>query len=146
MPTSRNRARIEVHVSKRLLRIALLGLVILGVSADLALVSTRGGPWLLFGSATPNHCASAGAGAPAPAPSPPNVRVSSDHFVAHSEPMLAENPLNPLNLVGGSKYFTNLQRYANKIGTYASFDGGCTWRESGLLPGTDAYQQVADVS
>jgi hypothetical protein len=145
----------EAYVSKRLLRIALVGLAALGVSADLALVYTRGGPWpsalgltRILGTAppTPYHCASADAGAPAPAPSPPNVRVSSDNFVAHSEPMLAENLLNPLNLVGGSKYFTNLRRYAYKIGTYASFDGGCTWLESGLLPGTDAYHYVSDVS
>ncbi|MGZ3681246.1 MAG: hypothetical protein ACXWQR_22705, partial [Ktedonobacterales bacterium] len=38
-------------------------------------------------------------------PHPPytNVRVSNDSYPAHSEPMLAENPENPLNLVGGSK-------------------------------------------
>ncbi len=64
-----------------------------------------------------------------------NVRVSHDTYLAHSEPMLVENPLNPLHLLGGSKFFTNLARYRFQIGTYVSFDGGCNWTDSGVLPG-----------
>src|SRR5215472_13829294 len=46
-------------------------------------------------------------------PQPPfaNVRVSNDTYLAHSEPMLAENPRNPLNLVGGTKFFTDPKHY-----------------------------------
>lgn len=81
-------------------------------------------------------------------PHPPyaNVRVSDDSYVAHSEPMLAENPANPLNLVGGSKLFTDLAHYRFTIGTYTSFDGGCTWTDNGALPGFAARRQVSDVS
>src|SRR6266478_2481517 len=70
-------------------------------------------------------------------PQPPflNVRVSHDSFLAHSEPMLAENPNNPLNLVGGSKFFTDPAHYRFQIGYFASFDGGCTWVDGGFLPG-----------
>jgi hypothetical protein len=70
-------------------------------------------------------------------PQPPytNVRVSQDSFKAHSEPMLVENPQNPLNLVGGSKFFTDPARYQFQIGYFASFDGGCTWTDGGVFPG-----------
>ncbi len=64
-----------------------------------------------------------------------NVRVSHDSFLAHSEPMLAENPNNPLNLVGGTKFFTDPAHYRFQIGYFASFDGGCTWTDGGVLPG-----------
>ncbi len=70
-------------------------------------------------------------------PQPPyaNVRVSHDSYPAHSEPMLAENPRNALNLVGGTKFFTNLAKYQFQIGYFYSFDGGCTWTDGGVLPG-----------
>lgn len=70
-------------------------------------------------------------------PQPPyaNVRVSQDSFLAHSEPVLVENPQNPLNLVGGSKFFTDPKHYQFQIGYFASFDGGCTWTDGGIFPG-----------
>lgn len=70
-------------------------------------------------------------------PQPPyaNVRVSQDSFPAHSEPMLVENPANPLNLVGGSKFFTDPKHYQFQIGYFASFDSGCTWTDGGIFPG-----------
>jgi hypothetical protein len=93
-------------------------------------------------------CASVGSSGTKPTPTgiggaclissgPPyqNVRVSDDTFLAHSEPMVAINPKNPLNLVGGSKFFTDPVHYRFQIGTYASHDGGCTWHDGGLLPG-----------
>ncbi len=40
-----------------------------------------------------------------------NVQVSQDSYLAHSEPMLAEDPQNPLHLVGGSKFFTDPAHY-----------------------------------
>src|SRR5581483_2828085 len=50
-----------------------------------------------------------------------NVRVSHDSYLAHSEPMLVENPRNPLNLVGGTKFFTDPKHYQFQIGYFASF-------------------------
>lgn len=70
-------------------------------------------------------------------PQPPyiNVRVSHDHYMAHSEPMLVENPDNPLNLVGGTKFFPSLAKYQPLDGYFVSFDGGCTWTDGGVFPG-----------
>lgn len=81
-------------------------------------------------------------------PHPPyaNVRVSNDTYPAHSEPMLVENPENPLHLVGGSKFFTDPAHYRFTIGTYASFDGGCTWTDGGVLPGFATRHDVSDVT
>ncbi len=101
---------------------------------------TPAGPWYL---ANGGKCVQLSSPAPRQIS---NVRVSQDHYLAHSEPEIAENPLNPLNLVGGSKFFTNPARYAFKIGYYTSFDGGCTWSDGGLFPGYDAYVITSDIS
>lgn len=81
-------------------------------------------------------------------PLPPynNVQVSHDTYLAHSEPMLAENPANPLNLVGGSKFFTDPAHYAFQIGYYTSFDGGCTWTDEGVFPGFARQETTSDIS
>ncbi|MEO9030028.1 MAG: sialidase family protein, partial [Ktedonobacteraceae bacterium] len=81
-------------------------------------------------------------------PQPPyaNVRVSQDSYLAHSEPMLAENPRNPLNLVGGSKFFTDPKHYSFQIGFYSSFDGGCTWQDGGVLSGFSTHETTSDIS
>lgn len=98
------------------------------------------GPWYL---ANGGKCVQL----PMPAPTQiTNVRVSHDTYLAHSEPEIAENPLNPLNLVGGSKFFTNPARYQFKIGYYTSFDGGCTWTDGGFLPGYEQYTLTSDIS
>ena len=75
-----------------------------------------------------------------------NVRVSHDSYLAHSEPMLAENPKNPLNLVGGSKFFTDPTHYKFQIGYFDSFDGGCTWTDGGVLPGFEKNETTSDIS
>ena len=75
-----------------------------------------------------------------------NVRVSHNTYLAHSEPMLAENPKNPLNLVGGSKFFTNPAHYQFQIGYYTSFDGGCNWSDGGVLPGFEKNDTTSDIS
>src|SRR6185312_3213582 len=75
-----------------------------------------------------------------------NIRVSNDTYLAHSEPMLAEDPNNPLHLVGGSKFFTDPAHYRFQIGYYASFDGGCTWGDGGVLPGFARNVITSDVS
>ncbi|HET8906711.1 MAG TPA: sialidase family protein [Ktedonobacterales bacterium] len=75
-----------------------------------------------------------------------NIRVSDDAYRAHSEPMLAINPANPLNLLGGSKFFTDPAHYRFQIGTYVSFDGGCSWQDNGVLPGFAPSELTSDVS
>src|SRR5260370_25691685 len=75
-----------------------------------------------------------------------NVRVSHDTSLAHSEPMLAENPKNSLNLVGGSKFFTDPAHYKFQIGYFSSFDGGCTWTDGGVLPGFEKNETTSDIS
>ena len=75
-----------------------------------------------------------------------NIRVSNDAYKAHSEPMLAINPANPLNLVGASKFFTDPARYRFQIGTYTSFDGGCAWTDNGVLPGFAPSETTSDVT
>ncbi len=57
---------------------------------------------------------------------------------ARSESAVAVNPLNPYNMVGASKRFTNPAIYAFSLAAYATFDGGLTWTEAAplaLLPG-----------
>lgn len=75
-----------------------------------------------------------------------NVQVSHDSYLAHSEPMLAENPRNPLNLVGGSKFFTDPRHYRFQIGFYSSFDGGCTWQDGGVFPGFSKNETTSDIT
>lgn len=73
-----------------------------------------------------------------------NVQVSHDSYLAHSEPMLAEDPANPLHLVGGSKFFTDPAHYRFQIGYFASFDGGCTWTDGGVLQGFEKSMLTSD--
>jgi hypothetical protein len=63
-----------------------------------------------------------------------NRRVTCDPFPtnARSESAIAVNPLNPLNIVGASKRFTNPSIYAFSLAAYATFDGAQTWAESTL--------------
>src|SRR6266700_7053404 len=75
-----------------------------------------------------------------------NMRVSHDSYLAHSETMLVEDPVNPLHLVGGSKFFTDPAHYRFQIGYYVSFDGGCTWSDGGVLPGFAKNETTSDVS
>ncbi len=69
-----------------------------------------------------------------------NRRVTCDLSPsnARSESAVAVNPLDPYNLVGASKRFTNPAIYAFSLAAYASFDGGLSWTEAApltLLPG-----------
>jgi hypothetical protein len=81
-------------------------------------------------------------------PRPPyaNIRVSHDAYLAHSEPMLVENPRNPLNLVGGTKFFTDPAHYRFQIGYFSSFDGGCTWQDGGIFPGFSRNETTSDIT
>jgi BNR repeat-like domain len=75
-----------------------------------------------------------------------NVQVSHDSALAHSEPSLAINPANPMNLIAGSKFFSNPAKYQFHIGTFYSMDGGRSWHDSGILPGFDDYGTTSDIS
>jgi hypothetical protein len=61
-----------------------------------------------------------------------NIRVSQDSFATHAESALAANPRNPANLLAACIATSSAGDSA--IATYASFDGGRTWRGNGALP------------
>jgi hypothetical protein len=61
------------------------------------------------------------------------VTYSQSPNNARSESELEANPLNPLNLVGSSKRFTNPATYAFSLAAYSSFDGGESWTEAAPL-------------
>lgn len=63
---------------------------------------------------------------------PLNVRVSHDGYGTHAEPCLASNPVDPRNLLGACMVGPSTS--TEFIATYASFDGGLTWRSNGALP------------
>jgi hypothetical protein len=73
-------------------------------------------------------------------PSPNNARSESE---------LEANPLNPLNMVGASKRFTNPAAYDFTMAAYATFDGGESWREApplALLGDPDPNKAWAGIS
>jgi hypothetical protein len=75
-------------------------------------------------------------------PSPPaqtyapraNIQVSRDRYPGHAEPFLAVNPYNSRNLLGAAWFYLSATSRLTNIGTFASFDGGTTWQDNGLLP------------
>jgi hypothetical protein len=75
-----------------------------------------------------------------------NVQVSSDSFLAHSEPDVAENPVNPNNLVAGSKMFTDPKNYVFNIGMYYTTNAGHSWHDTGILPGFTSFYRTSDIS
>ena len=73
---------------------------------------------------------------------PLNVRVSRDTYPAHASPNIAVNPRNPQNLIGTAVLLQPNPAYPgssnidtiNHVGTFASIDGGMSWRDNGPLP------------
>src|SRR2546421_5410581 len=131
------RERIHMHYSFRrlLLFLFIVSLLITGlVACDAAPVNIAPTPTPVpfYTLPTGGSCVRLGTHPQTPYE---NVQVSHDTYLAHSEPMLAEDPGNSLHLVGGSKFFTNPAHYRFQIGYYISFDGGCTWIDGGFLPG-----------
>lgn len=61
-----------------------------------------------------------------------NRRVTCDTNPSNdrSESALAINPMNPYQMVGSSKRFTNPHTYAFSLAAYYSLDGGQSWKES----------------
>jgi hypothetical protein len=64
-----------------------------------------------------------------------NRRVSCDLSPsnARSESALTANPLDPYNLVGSSKRFTDPATYQFSLVGYYTFDGGLTWGDASLV-------------
>jgi hypothetical protein len=61
------------------------------------------------------------------------VTVDTDSRNDRSESDLAVNPLDPNNMVGASKRFTDPATYAFSLAAYYTFDGGLTWTEAPTL-------------
>jgi len=77
-----------------------------------------------------------------------NIRVTCDASPSNdrSESAVAANPLNPYNLVGSSKRFTDPHTYAFSLAAYSTFDGGQSWTEApplGLMAGWDGTSDPA---
>src|SRR5262245_501002 len=62
---------------------------------------------------------------------PRPVLVSYDRYPAHAEPSLSVNPRDARNLLGASQV---IAPGLHTVETFASFDGGRTWRDNGPLP------------
>ncbi len=72
------------------------------------------------------------------------VQVTTDRFRGHVEPDVAINPRNRLNLLGACQYETGPRQ--RLPGTFASFDGGRSWRDDDVLPLPQGYEQGADTT
>lgn len=134
------------HLPKR----ALLLVLVIVFSAcgqigipSVPLVSSRPKPIISYTLAGGGACVRLGQNPQSPFA---NVRVSHDSYQAHSEPMLVENPDNPLNLVGGAKFFASSNQYFPLNGFFFSFDGGCTWTDGGVLPGFQRYTLTSNIA
>lgn len=71
---------------------------------------------------------------------PPGLQASlasdpAKGYRSHSEPHIAQNPVDPELLVAGSKFYNldpdSLPEYEFKVGTYVSFDRALTWSDLG---------------
>lgn len=61
-----------------------------------------------------------------------NIRVSRGRYLDYGEPSLAVNPRAPHNMLGAAQCFNGLA--LPRPCTFASFDGGRSWRDRGPLP------------
>jgi hypothetical protein len=75
---------------------------------------------------------------------PAVVQATHDHFIGHVEPDVAINPRNPQDLLGVCQ-FVVAQRQ-RLPGSFASFDGGRSWHDNGLLPLPGGFEQGADTT
>lgn len=64
---------------------------------------------------------------------PVNVQVSHGHYPIYGEPDLAVNPRHPRNLLGAAQCI-DWSASLRVPCSFASFNGGRTWRENGPLP------------
>jgi hypothetical protein len=63
---------------------------------------------------------------------------------ARSESCVVANPLNPNQLVGASKKFSNPNLYLFSVATYCSADAGNTWLESAAVPLLPGWGGISD--
>ncbi len=71
----------------------------------------------------------------------PNILVSRDGDIAHCETMVADNPRDAKNLIGGSIVMVGGDAsFATK--PYVSFDGGANWTDINLSTGSSGDPQV----
>jgi hypothetical protein len=75
-----------------------------------------------------------------------NVQVTFDGNpqLDRSESAIAANPLNPLNIVGSSKNFTNPLQYTFTLAAYVTFDGGSTWDKPPPLRLCDGWVGISN--
>lgn len=73
-----------------------------------------------------------------------DVLVTRDHVLGHAEPDVAVNPKEPRDLLGACQFILAAERRVP--GVFASFDGGRTWRDGGLLPLPAGFEQGADTT
>src|SRR5712691_8934479 len=62
----------------------------------------------------------------------------------HSESDIRLDPLNPLHLIGSTKWFTSAEGYNHLLGFYESWDGGKTWPTMGHVPGYEGFTDNTD--
>ena len=76
----------------------------------------------------------------------PNTQVThdADPKNARSESSIAINPKNPLQMVAGSKRFTDPATYSFTLATAYSTDGGYTWHDSQPLPLSPGWAGISD--
>jgi hypothetical protein len=72
------------------------------------------------------------------------TRLTSDSYFGHVEPDVAINPQNPLNMIAACQFETTGP--TRRLGTFASFDGGHTWHDNGVLPTPLGYDFAADTT
>jgi hypothetical protein len=60
-----------------------------------------------------------------------DVQVTHDHYTAHVQPSIAVNPRDPRNLLVTALLFRS--QHGPYVGSFASFNGGRTWRDNGPL-------------
>ena len=62
----------------------------------------------------------------------------------HSESDIRVDPLNPLHLIGSTKWFVGAEGYNHLVGFYESMDGGKTWPVMGHVPGYEGFTDNTD--
>jgi hypothetical protein len=75
---------------------------------------------------------------------PPYPATGSMLVTDHSESDIRIDPLNPMHVIGSSKWFTGAEGYNHLLGFYESWDGGKTWPTMGHIPGYEGWTDNTD--
>src|SRR5437868_6866336 len=62
----------------------------------------------------------------------------------HSESDIRVDPLDPMHVIGTSKWFVSAEGYNHLLGFYELFDGGATWPVQGHIPGYEGWTDNTD--